>query len=43
MLFAINLVGVIACLVGLLFTYGITAVTLAYTYKTLGGQPVVPA
>jgi uncharacterized membrane protein len=42
-LFAINLVGVIACLVGLLFTYGITAVTLAYTYKTLGGQPVVPA
>ena len=42
MLLAINLVGLLACGVGLVFTYGITAVTVAYAYKTLSGQPVVP-
>ena len=41
-LFAINLVGLLACGIGLIFTYGITAVTVAYAYKTLSGQPVVP-
>jgi uncharacterized membrane protein len=43
LLIAINLVGLLACGVGLIFTYGITVITLAYTYKTLAGQPVVPA
>ncbi|HSO96138.1 MAG TPA: hypothetical protein VLV81_08865 [Acidimicrobiia bacterium] len=42
-LIGINLIGLIACGVGLIFTYGITVVTLAYAYKTLTGQPVVPA
>jgi hypothetical protein len=31
----------IACGIGLFFTYGITAVTVAYAYKTLSGQAVV--
>jgi uncharacterized membrane protein len=43
LLIGINVVGALACGVGLLFTYGITAVTVAYAYKTLSGQPVVPA
>jgi uncharacterized membrane protein len=43
LLIGINIVGALACGVGLLFTYGITAVTVAYAYKTLSGQPVVPA
>lgn len=43
LLVGINLVGLVACGIGLIFTYGITVVTLAYTYKTLSGQPVVPA
>ncbi len=43
LLIAINLVGLVACGIGLIFTYGITVITLAYTYKTLGGQPVVSA
>jgi hypothetical protein len=42
LLFLINIVGAIACGVGLLFTYGITAVAEAYAYKTLSGQPVAP-
>jgi uncharacterized membrane protein len=41
LLFGINIIGALACLVGLLFTYGITAVTVAYAYKNLSGQPVV--
>jgi len=41
LLFGINILGVLACCVGLLFTYGITAVTVAYAYKNLSGQPVV--
>lgn len=40
-LILINLLGVLACGIGLLFTYGITAVTLAYAYKLLSGQPIV--
>jgi hypothetical protein len=40
LLILINIVGVLACFVGLIFTYGITAVTVAYAYKTLSGQPV---
>jgi hypothetical protein len=39
-LFLINLVGFLLCLVGAVFTYGITVVTLAYTYRVLSGQPV---
>jgi uncharacterized membrane protein len=42
LLLLINFVGLLACGIGLLFTYGITAVALAYTYKTLSGQPVMP-
>jgi uncharacterized membrane protein len=41
LLFGINIIGALACLVGLLFTYGITAVSVAYAYKNLSGQPVV--
>jgi uncharacterized membrane protein len=39
-LFGINLVGAILCGVGLLFTYGITAVAVAYAYRTLNGETV---
>jgi uncharacterized membrane protein len=41
-LFGINLVGLILCGVGLLFTYGITAIAVAYAYRTLNGEPVAP-
>jgi uncharacterized membrane protein len=40
LLVLINFVGALLCGVGLLFTYGITAVTGAYAYRTLSGQPV---
>jgi uncharacterized membrane protein len=43
LLLGINLVGLVACGIGLIFTYGITVVTVAYAYKTLTGQPVVDA
>src|ERR1039457_1612931 len=43
LLFLINVVGAIALGIGLLFTYGISAVALAYTYKVLSGQGVAPA
>ena len=43
LLMLINLAGLLACGVGIVFTYGITAITVAYTYKVLSGQPVVPA
>jgi hypothetical protein len=33
---------VLACLIGVLFTYGITVVAVAYAYKTLSGQAVAP-
>jgi uncharacterized membrane protein len=40
-LILINIVGVLACLVGVLFTYGISAIALAYAYRSLSGQSVV--
>ena len=40
LLLGINFLGLLACCVGLLFTEGITALTVAYAYKTLSGQPV---
>ena len=39
-LFGINLVGALLCGIGLLFTYGITAIAVAYAYRTLRGEPV---
>jgi uncharacterized membrane protein len=36
----INLVGVLLCVVGLLFTYPITAVAIAYAWRTLSGGRV---
>jgi hypothetical protein len=41
-LFGINLIGALLCGIGLLFTYGITAVAVAYAYRTLKGEPVAP-
>ncbi len=41
-LFGINLVGALLCGIGLLFTYGITAIAVAYAYRTLRGEPVAP-
>jgi uncharacterized membrane protein len=43
LLIGINILGLLACVIGLIFSYGITVVTLAYTYKTLSGQSVVAA
>jgi uncharacterized membrane protein len=40
-LLLINIVGVVACLVGLVFTYGISAIAIAYAYRSLSGAPVV--
>jgi uncharacterized membrane protein len=39
-LFLINLVGVLAFVVGLIFTLGITIIAWAYAYRTLRGEPV---
>jgi uncharacterized membrane protein len=39
-LIGINIVGAILCGVGLLFTYGITAIAVAYAYRTLRGESV---
>jgi uncharacterized membrane protein len=41
-LFGINLVGALLCGVGLLFTYGITAIAVAYAFRTLKGEGVAP-
>ena len=41
-LLGINLVGLLLCFVGLLFTYGISAIAVAYAYRTLRGEPVAP-
>jgi len=41
-LLGINIVGALLCLVGLLFTHGITAVAIAHAYRTLKGQAVTP-
>jgi uncharacterized membrane protein len=39
-IFGINFVGALLCGVGLLFTYGISYIAVAYAYKTLRGEPV---
>jgi uncharacterized membrane protein len=36
----LNVTGALVCLVGLVVTYAITAMALAYTYRILTGQPV---
>ncbi len=41
-LLAVNLVGLMLCFVGVVFTYGITAISVAYVYRILAGQPVTP-
>jgi hypothetical protein len=41
-LLALNFLGVLACGVGVIFTYGISAITLAYAYRTLSSQWVAP-
>jgi uncharacterized membrane protein len=40
--FGVNLLGFLACCIGLLFTIPLTSVAHAYAYKTLAGQPVAP-
>lgn len=40
LLLGINLLGLVACCVGVIFTEGITAMAVAYAYKTLSEQPV---
>jgi hypothetical protein len=42
LLVLLNIVGILACGIGVIVTYGISVLTLAYAYKTLSGQPVVP-
>ncbi|HEY7438499.1 MAG TPA: hypothetical protein VIC35_03805 [Acidimicrobiia bacterium] len=42
-LLGINIIGALLCLVGLLFTYGITAVAVAYAYRSLSNQSIAPA
>jgi uncharacterized membrane protein len=42
LLLVVNVVGFVLMIVGLVVTYPITAVTLAYTYRTLSGRPVAP-
>jgi hypothetical protein len=39
-LLLINLVGLLLCGIGVLFTSGISLVAVGYTYRTLSGQPV---
>ena len=36
----VNIVGALLCGIGLLFTYPMTSVAIAYAYRTLNGQPV---
>ncbi|CAB4732825.1 unannotated protein [freshwater metagenome] len=40
LLIIINVIGAILCGIGLLFTYGITAIAVAHAYKSLSGQPI---
>ena len=40
LVFLINLVGALLCGIGLLFTYPITAVALAYAWRTISGGRV---
>ncbi len=42
LLVLINIVGLILCFIGLLFTYGITAIAIAHAYKRLSGQAISP-
>jgi uncharacterized membrane protein len=39
-LLLLNLAGFVVCVVGLVVTYAISAVALAYVYRLLSGQPV---
>ena len=39
-LFLVNIVGLIVCFVGVVFTLGITLITWAYLYRALNGQTV---
>jgi len=39
-LFLINIVGLLLCGIGVLFTSGISIVAIAYVYRTLSGEPV---
>jgi len=39
-LIGINIIGALLCLIGLVVTFGITAVAVAYAYRTLNGEPV---
>jgi|tagenome__1003787_1003787.scaffolds.fasta_scaffold20849642_2 hypothetical protein len=39
-LFLVNLVGLIACIVGVVFTLGITLIAWAYLYRALSGERV---
>jgi hypothetical protein len=41
LLIGVNILGLLACCIGVIFTEGITAMTVAYAYKTLSGQPIV--
>ncbi len=36
----INVVGLLACVVGRLYTSGITIIAWAYTYRRLSGEPI---
>jgi hypothetical protein len=40
LLLLLNIAGFVLCLVGAIFTYGITALTVAYAYRSLSGEPV---
>ena len=40
LLLLMNIVGVLLCVIPVIFTYGITAITVAYAYKVLSGQSV---
>jgi uncharacterized membrane protein len=39
-LFLVNVTGALVCVVGLVVTYAITAIAIAYTYRILTDQPV---
>ncbi len=41
-LILINIVGALLCCIGLLFTVGISAISWAYAYRALAGEPVAP-
>lgn len=41
-LLGVNIVGALLCFVGLLFTYGISAIAVAAAYKMLKGQALAP-